>query len=576
MAPIFSLKYDPQTRQKWLETSLRGKNLLNNSLLNKGTAFTEAERQVFGLLGKLPVRVETLAEQVDRVYEQYQRYDNNLQKNIYLNCLLDRDQTLFYKLVQDHLEEMMPVIYTPIVGIAVKAFSHEYRNPRGLYIAYEDRDRMDEILANRTHPEVDIIVVSDGEGILGIGDQGVGGMDIPVAKLMVYSLCGGIFPGYTLPILLDVGTDNPDLLADPLYLGWRSKRVRGAAYDAFIEQFVSTIQRQMKNVFLHWEDFGRENGPRLLKAYQDKICSFNDDVQGTGAVATAAVLAACRVNRQSLTEQRIVIFGAGTAGVGIANQLVEAFVHLGDSPDAARRRLWLIDRSGLLLNTTTGALDFQKPYQRNAREVASWPLRQLGHIGLIDVVEHIKPTVLIGCSAVAGAFSEAIVAKMMAGIPHQRPVIMPLSNPTERSEATPEDLIVWSQGRALLATGSPFLPVTHRGITYEIAQSNNALVFPGIGLGICAIGAHRLTDRMLWAAVETLSTLSPAIDNPSAPILPRLKDGSMVARAVAQAVAEAAMADGVAPVVDLETLKMKIEAKIWVPAYLPLQYNENC
>ncbi len=569
---IFSLKFDHKTNTKHLETPLTGKNLLNCSILNKGTAFTNSEREQFKILGKLPAEVETLDEQMRRAYDQMQRFDNNLHKNIYLNTLLNQNETLFYKLCSENLEELLPVIYTPIVGTAVQSFCNEYRMPRGLYVSYPDRYKIPEILDNRTHPEVDIIVATDGEGVLGIGDQGVGGMDISIAKLMVYTICGGIFPGYTLPVFLDVGTNNQDLINNPLYLGWHHERITGREYDEFIELFVDAVKQKMPHVFLHWEDFGRNNARRVLETYKDNICSFNDDIQGTGAVACATVLAGVKANSQKLIDQRIVIYGAGTAGAGIADQLFEAMKRQGLSEQEARSKFWLLDKNGLLLDTSNDIVFFQKPYVRHSKEVANWQCREQGYIGLAEVIENIKPTVLIGTSAVSGAFSENIVYTMLKNLEAEniRPIILPLSNPTDRSEAQPKDLVQWTEGRALIATGSPFQPITYNNRTYEIAQSNNALVFPGIGLGICAVAASKLTDNMIWAACEALSDHSPILKDPTAPLLPRLKDAHLVAEQIARAVAKQAMEDGVCKKISDAELDTCLLKKTWHPKYLPL------
>lgn len=572
---IFTLKIDPKTNEKYLATDLTSKGLLNSSLLNKGTAFTNEERVKFGLLGKLPFEVETLDEQVKRVYDQLQRYDNNLNKNIFLNNLLNINATLFYKLCFEHLEELLPVIYTPIVGNAVKSFCNEFRSPRGLYISYPDRHRIPEILSNRTHAEVDIIVATDGEGVLGIGDQGVGGMDISIAKLMVYTICGGIFPGHTLPILLDVGTNNEDLLNNPLYLGWSHKRITGDEYDEFMDLFVQAVKDKMPKAFLHWEDFGRDNARRVLDNYHDKVCSFNDDIQGTGAVACATVLAGVKANKQKLTEQKIVVFGAGTAGAGIADELYRAMHRAGLSEQQARDKFWLLDKNGLLTTDSTDVLFFQKPYLREASEVKNWKCREKGYIGLLEVIENIKPTVLIGTSAVSGAFSERIVNTMLTNLESQniRPIILPLSNPTERSEAQPSDLVAWTEGKALIATGSPFKPITYNNRTYEIAQSNNALVFPGIGLGVCVARPRQLTNNMIWAACEALSDHSPILKDPTAPLLPRLNDAHLVARDIAKAVVEQAITDGVADKLSAEEIELRLKNKTWKPEYLELRSN---
>ncbi len=572
MKGIFRLNFNPKTGEKFLETTLTGKSLLNSGVLNKGTAFTQEERERFKILGKLPARIETLDEQVKRSYDQLKRYDNNLNKNIYLNSVLNQNETLFYKLCSLYINELLPVIYTPIVGTAVQRYSSEFRAPRGLYISYPDRHRIDELLANRTHPEVDIIVASDGERVLGIGDQGVGGMDITIAKLMVYTICGGIFPGYTLPILLDVGTDNESLLNDPMYLGWRSKRIRGKEYDDFIELFVSAVKRNLPKVFLHWEDFGRDNARKILDNYVDKICSFNDDIQGTGAVACATVLAGIKTNKKTLADQKIVIFGAGSAGVGIADQLYRAMINEGISEADALAKFWLIDRDGLLLDTSKNIIFFQKPYCRNSLEIKDWVCREKDHVGLLEVIENVSPTVLIGCSAVTGAFSEKVVTTMYDNLQKEniRPIILPLSNPPERAEAAPKDLITWTEGRALIATGSPYSPIVFNNETYEVAQSNNALIFPGIGLGICAVKPEKVTDNMIWAACEVLSDYAPILKDPNEPLLPRLKDAYIISQKIGYAVARQAILDGVAARMSNEEILERIKLKVWTPEYLPL------
>lgn len=570
---IFELKFDHEQNQHFLETSLTGKNLLNSGLLNKGTAFTMAERELFKILGKLPYEIETLEEQARRSYGQLQRFDNNLNKNIYLHTLLNQNETLFYKLCFTHLEELLPVIYTPIVGTAVKNYCSEFRAPRGLYISYLDRYKIPEILENRTHTHVDIILASDGEGVLGIGDQGIGGMDISIAKLMVYTICGGLFPGFTLPVLLDVGTNNQDLLNDPMYLGWRHPRVNREQYDEFMDLFVSAVKQKMPNAFLHWEDFGRDNARRVLNKYKESICSFNDDIQGTGAVACATVLAGIKANNQNLSDQKIVIFGAGTAGAGIADQLYGAMLRAGLSENEAKSKFWLLDKNGLLLDTSEDVQFFQQPYLRDHKEVADWECREENYIGLLEVIENIKPTILIGTSAVSGAFSESVVNTMLKNCEEIkiRPIILPLSNPTERSEALPKDLVAWTEGKALIATGSPFQPITYKNRTYEIAQSNNALVFPGIGLGICAVKPSKLTDNMIWAACEALSDNAPILSDPTAPLLPRLKDAYKIATDIAIALAKQAMIDGVTPKISDEELDKRIKQKTWRPEYLPLR-----
>jgi len=542
---LYELHQDPITGEEWIETDLQGKALLVTYLLNKGTAFTSAERYALGLLGKLPAKIETLDEQVVRAYHQYKKYKSDLQKHIYLNNLHDKNEVLFYKLVSVHLVEMIPILYTPSVGQAVKAFSHEFRQPRGLFISYQDQDNMDLILENRTHPELSVIVVTDGERVLGIGDQGVGAIGIPIAKLMLYTICGGINPYHALPIMLDVGTNNPKLLEDPLYLGWRHPRIQGKEYDQFIEKFVRAIQRHFPNTFLHWEDFGKDNARRILERYRDELCTFNDDMQGTSVVAVSAVLTAMDKLQQKLADQRIVIFGAGTAGVGIADRLVDSLKREGVLEDAAIAQIWLIDREGLLVRNMPNLMPFQLPYVREEK---------LG-LSLEAVVKKIKPTILIGCSAVGGAFTEEIVREMVLHTP--RPVIFPLSNPTEQSEATPADLLKWTAGKALIATGSPFGDVC--------AQCNNAFSFPGIGLGLIASRAKSLTDSILWTACKTLSSAAPVgID---APLLPHLSEARSVAIKIAIAVVDKAREEGQARLDSNITSEDAVKKTLWEPYY---------
>ncbi len=561
----FKVNRDSKTGDLSIETSLSGKNLLTTAQLNKGTAFTESERHAFGLLGKLPNRVETLDEQVYRAYLQYTRYNSSLQKNIFLNNLHDKNQILFYKLLSCHLAEMLPIIYTPTVGLAVKHFSHEYRQPRGLYIAHSDQNQLEEIINNRSNPEIDLIVVTDGEGVLGIGDQGIGGMDIPVAKLMVYSLCGGIDPTRTLPIFLDVGTNNQELLDDPMYLGCRHKRIDPEKYDRFINHFVDCVHKHFPNAFLHWEDFGRSNARPILDRFQDKLCTFNDDIQGTGAVTLAALLAACDITDMKLEDHRIVVYGAGSAGTGISDQIVDAMVMRGLSLEDAYKRFWLIDRQGLLIEHDIELTDAQMPYARPLSEVNAWPSRTL-----TDTVHHIKPTILIGCSAQTGAFSQDIIETMTTHC--ERPIIFPLSNPDEKCEAQPSDIIAWSKGKALIATGTAFPPVDYQDRTLHIAQCNNALVFPGIGLGIQAVQASRLSKAMIWAASQALSELSPSKKDSFQPLLPLINDAQDVAKHIAVAVARSAIETGLAQRNQDKDLTQLIQDIFWEPDYLPFTH----
>lgn len=533
MTSKFHLTRDKNGAINGLVTNQSGHDLLDNPRLNKGSAFTQSERELFSLAGKLPYHVETIEDQVERTYEQYLSFSSDLSKNIYLNTLHDTNETLFYRLVSEHIEEMLPIIYTPTIGEAVQKFSLELRRPRGIYIAYPDMDRMDEIIANRANYLIDIIVVTDGEGVLGIGDQGIGGMNICIGKLMCYVLCAGVNPLKKLAVTLDVGTNNQHLLNDPMYIGWRHERISQEQYDEFIEKFVTCIRKHLSTAFLHWEDFGRENARRYLDRYRDQFCTFNDDVQGTGAVTLAAILAGIHTAGSSILDQRIVFFGAGTAGTGIADQLYAAMIRQGASEQDARKCFYLIDRQGILVDDMKGLTPFQKPYARSLEEIAQWEFDG-DNPDLLAVINNIKPTILIGCSAVSGAFNEQVVTAMASYV--ERPIILPLSNPTSHAEAHPANLYKWTNGKALVATGSPFGEVNYEGEKIRVAQSNNAFIFPGLGLGVIACRPQLLTDKMIWAAAEALSKCSPAFVDPSAPLLPDLSEIKTISYKVAAAV----------------------------------------
>lgn len=564
----YHVKIDQSSGSEWIETDLTGKQLLATALLNKGTAFTYEERALLKLLGKLPHRVETLAEQVKRATTQYRRYSSNLQKYIYLNNLHDKNEILFYKLLLEDLAEILPIIYTPGVSAAVKEFSNEFRQPRGLYLSYPDRDKMAEIMDNRTHADIDLIVVTDGERILGIGDQGIGGMDIPIAKLIIYSLCG-VNPYKTLPIMLDVGTNNPDLLQDPLYLGWRQQRITRQEYDQFIEQFVTTIQQKFPQAMLHWEDFAQQNARRILETYRTTHCMFNDDMQGTGVVSLAALLAAIHATGVPLNEHRVIIYGAGTAGIGIADQLYDAMVRSQIAPEQARQQFWLIDRPGLLFADLPQLTAFQQPFARPSAERADFAAQA----DLYEVVKKVKPTILIGCSTVRNAFNEAILQLM--GTQVQQPIIFALSNPPENCEADPQTILQCTQGRALIATGSPFDPITYDNKTYHITQCNNALSFPGIGIGVIATKSTQVTDNMLWAAAQAIAEQAPVLKDRTLPLLPIMSNIPEVAIKVALAVAKQAIADGVATVTPELTEEGFAKQNIWRPFYRPIKLREG-
>jgi malate dehydrogenase (oxaloacetate-decarboxylating) len=544
---------------------VRGHNLLNTPELNKGNAFTEQEREDLDLQGALPDVIESLDEQCIRMYEQYCQFETNLEKNVFLNALNDRNTTLFYALLSRHVKEMLPIIYTPTIGDAVESFSLQERRSRGLYIDYNHKDEIDKMFENRVNEHIDLIIVTDGEGVLGIGDQGIGAIDISIGKLMVYTVCAGIDPNRVLPIVLDVGTNNQKLLDDPMYLGWRHKRLKDKEYDDFIDLFVTSVRKNLPGVYLHWEDFGRDNARKNLNRYRDQMCTFNDDMQGTGIVATANVLTASDVAGLNLKDHRVVLLGAGTAGCGITDQICDAFMHSGVDKDAARKQFWLVDRNGLLVSDQADLVEFQKPYARDRSELSDWEIKDQSNITLAEVVSHVKPTILIGCSTVHGAFTEEIVKDMCAHC--DVPIIMPLSNPTSKSEAEPKDLIHWSDGKALVAAGSPFDPVDYKGRKIRISQGNNAFVFPGLGLGVIASKAKRMSDKMIIAAANSLSSCSPMRKDKDAPMLPDFDVIQEVQEKVALAVAEQARSEGLAGVDASCDLKDEVKRHIWKPLY---------
>ncbi len=560
---------DPSTGERSLEVPVSGPALLDCPLFNKGSAFPDHERRALGLLGLLPPHVGTIEEQVARRSREYRQKTSDLGRHIFLRDLQDRNETLFYRLLQDHLTEMLPIIYTPVVGDACRQFSLIYRKPRGLFLSYPDRAHLDTILSHRPHRDVDVIVATDGERILGLGDQGVGGMGIPVGKLSIYTLCGGIHPGRTLPILLDAGTDNPELLRDPLYLGWKHERIRGAEYDAFIEAFVESVKRHLPGVLLQWEDFAQANARRLLDCYRDRLCSFNDDIQGTAAVVLGVLLAAARATGVKLTEQRLVILGAGSAGTGIADMVVVAMQSAGLSAAEACSRVWLVDRHGLLLADMPGLTPPQQCYARAQEHVPGWERGADGALTLAEVVRRVRPTALIGVCGQPGVFTEETVRAMAAGV--ERPVILPLSNPTSKSEALPVDLLTWTDGRALVATGSPFADVVQGGRIHAIAQCNNAYVFPGVGLGVIAAGARRVSNEMFLAAARALAEFAPTAWDPTGALLPALAELRRVSRQVALAVATEAQRQGLAEQITPEELARRIDARRWEPRYLPVR-----
>jgi len=561
---------DERIGEEILEVSLAGRSLLDYPLLNKGMAFTDEERREFGLLGLLPPHVSTVEEQLERNYENYRRKESDIERYIFLMALQDRNETLFYKLLGRHIKEMMPIIYTPVVGAASQLYSHIYRRPRGLYISYRHRGEIKTLLSNAPRPDVAVIVVTDGERVLGLGDLGVGGMGIPVGKLSLYTLCAGIHPATTLPIFLDVGTGNQELLKDPLYIGWRHERVQGREYDDFIEEFIEAVIETFPCAMLQWEDFARHNARRLLEGYQDRLCSFNDDIQGTGAVTLAGLLAAAKVNGERLSDQRIVMFGAGSAATGIADQIVAAMIGEGCSEREAKQKLWLIDIGGLVHTGREDVEEISRPFAQPAERITDWQVADRNYITLADVVKHLQPTALIGTAAQPGAFTQDVVVEMARHV--ARPVIFPLSNPTSRSEAKPVDLLAWTSGRAIIATGSPFPDappsVTGGGRPRKIGQCNNAYIFPGVGLGVIASDARRVRQEMFVAAARALGEMSPALNDRMAPLFPDLSAIREVSRRVAIAVGTEAQALGLARAMTREELEKRVDEKMWEPHYL--------
>ena len=550
------------------EVPLTGSALLETPMLNKGTGFTAKERAELGLQGLLPPHVQTLEEQVARAHAVYRLMSTDLKRHIYLRSLQDANETLFYRLLMENLTDMIPILYTPTVAEACQSFSRIYRKPRGLFVSFPERDAIEAMLDNAATPLTEVIVVTDGERILGLGDQGAGGMAISIGKLSLYTLCGGIHPARTLPVLLDVGTNDSARLGDPLYLGWRHERITGRDYEDFIELFVRTVIRKLPNVLLQWEDFSLRNARPILERYRDRLCTFNDDIQGTAAVTMATILIALGITGKRVCEQIVTVVGAGSAGTGIAEQLITAMVKDGLPASEARARLFMVDRPGLLHDGMKDLPPFQKALAQPLGHVSGWRSDGDGRIALEDVVKNARPTVLIGVSGQPGLFTEEVVREM--GRHAERPIILPLSNPNSRCEAAPADLIAWTDGRALVATGSPYEDVNYAGRTFPIAQNNNCFIFPGIGLGVCAVGARRVTDEMLTAAAFALSEC--AIGNaPDTALLPPVREIRRVSRHVALAVAAEAQRQGLAEPSTAEELDRRIAAICWEPRYMPIK-----
>jgi malate dehydrogenase (oxaloacetate-decarboxylating) len=542
-----------------------GVAVLRDPIRNRGTAFTEAQRAQLGLAGLLPPGVQTLEQQAVRAYAQYVGQPTPLAQNTFLEALRDRNETLYYKLLVDHLSEMLPVVYDPVVGQAIERYSHEYQRPRGVYLSVDDPDGVQVAFANlgRGAEDVDLLVVTDAEEILGIGDWGSNGMAISQGKLAVYTAAAGIDPGRVVPVMLDVGTDNEALLNDPLYVGVRHSRTRGLPYDRLVDAYVSTASRLFPKALLHFEDFGPSNARRILLEYAEKACIFNDDIQGTGAITLAAILAGVRVAGTPLTDQRVVVFGAGTAGVGIADQIRDAMVRGGAGPQAATRQVWLVDKQGLLLDDMGDLRDFQTPYARPAGEATKYARDGEGRITLATTVTEVHPTILVGTSTVGGAFTEPIIREIAAQV--DRPLIFPLSNPTEKIEAHPADLVRWTEGRALIGTGTPWEPVAYHGVDYKIGQANNALVYPGLGLGAVVARAEHVTPGMIRAAAEAVAGLVDTT-TPGASLLPEVSNLRAVSATVAVAVVRQAADEGVARSTHDDAVQA-VQDAMWQPTY---------
>jgi malate dehydrogenase (oxaloacetate-decarboxylating) len=569
-------KMDEQFQQTATPTAYRvsrsGYDLINSPRFNKGTAFTDHERDAFELHGLLPPHVGSLDDQIERRIQALRDQSTCFNKYSFLRDLQDTNETLFYALLLRNIEEMLPLVYTPTVGEGCQRFSEIWRKPRGLFLSYPNQDRIDQILKHPRYDGVKCIVVSDGERILGLGDQGAGGMGIPIGKMALYTALGGIHPDHCLPILLDVGTDNEDRLKSPIYIGWRHPRLRGEEYDAFVDVFVNSVKNRWPQVLLQWEDFAGSNAARLLARYKDQLCTFNDDIQGTAAVVAATLLSAINVTAMPLAQQRIVVVGFGTAGIGITNMLAQLMREKGIPEREIRNHFYALDRYGLVTENGKDVRPEQLPYARKKQEVQGWR-QPNGDITLLDVVRHARPSVLIGASGQAGAFTEDAVREMAKNT--IRPIIFPLSNPTSRSEGTPQDLLNWTQGRALIGTGSPFEPVNLAGKKVHIDQINNTYIFPGLALGIIASKAKRVSDTMVMAAARELARLAPTQKDKDAHLLPSLSDSRQLSRSIALAVGRQAIQDGQSQIAGEDSLDREVQVNIWEPAYVPYERNPH-
>ncbi len=554
------------TPTKPIYISYAGPSLLETPLLNKGSAFSGRERLNFNLIGLLPPRYENIEEQVKRAYMQYKSFDEAINKHIYLRAVQDNNETLFYRLLNEHLVEMLPIIYTPTVGAACEHFSDIYRSARGIIASYEERQFMDEILHSVTKDSVKVIVVTDGERVLGLGDQGVGGMGIAIGKLSIYTSCGGISPANTLPVALDVGTNNKTLLNDPYYIGTRHPRIKNAEYDAFVDDFINAAQKRWPGVLIQFEDFAQPNAMPILQRHRKRVCCFNDDIQGTAAVTLGTLMSACRKKGEALSDQSIVFVGSGSAGCGIAELIINAMVIEGLTDAQARTRIFMVDRSGLLTEGMIDLLDFQERLVQPQSALKEWKLTSEGdYVNLIDVISNTDASILIGVSGKPGLFTEEVIRQMLAGC--SRPVILPLSNPSQHVEAHPQDVVTWTDGKAIIATGSPFEQIEHNGEAFEISQCNNSYVFPGVGLGVISCKAKLVSDEMLMVASTTLAELSPGQEDQSSAVLPPLTALPQISRKIAFAVAKTAIAQDLAREMTDDELLAAIEHNFWTPVY---------
>jgi len=551
------------TFQRPLYIPFAGPALLESPLLNKGSAFSQEERDNFNLTGLLPHNIETIESQSTRAYQQLCSFNSDLDKHIYLRNIQDTNETLFHHLIEHHLEEVMPLIYTPTVGLACEQFSKIYRRKRGLFVSYPERHKIDDMLQNATKQNVKVIVVTDGERILGLGDQGIGGMGIPIGKLALYTACGGISPAYCLPIVLDVGTNNSHLLADPMYMGWRNPRITGEEYNEFVDLFIQAVRRRWPEVLLQFEDFAQTNATPLLNKYRNQLCCFNDDIQGTAAVSVGTLIAACQNKGERLSDQRIAFLGSGSAGCGIAQHIVRQMQREGLTQEQARQQVFMVDRYGLLTDQMPNLQGFQKPLIQHIKDLSHWDINQ--HIGLEQVIKEGNISVLIGVSGQPSLFTQEVVESLCANAEH--PIILPLSNPTSRVEATPQDITTWSHGKAIVATGSPFPPTLYKNQHIEVSQCNNSYIFPGIGLGVLAARATAISDNMLMAASQALADASMNYKKVQGALLPPLSEIKPISKSIAYAVAQQAIADGLALPVSEETMQRRLVDNFWAPKY---------